>query len=137
MKKISENAVFSSLSIIKISDQHQPRCHRGLDLRVWLNNKNNLTTNTYVFVHLVIMVIFVNIKINELVLSLQFRALSDSLQTQFAIIISLIDDSDERIIHSYEQITYLSMKNCQTKFNIYLLYSTRPKNPTKTLFNTY
>ena len=38
---------------------------------------------------------------------------------------------NKRIIHSYEQITYLSVRHCKTKFNIYLLYSTRPKNSTK------
>ncbi len=39
----------------------------------------------------------------------------------FTIIILLID---ERLIHSYKQLTYLSMRDC--KMN-YLLYSTRPK----------
>jgi hypothetical protein len=42
----------------------------------------------------------------------------------FAIIILLIDDSDQGKVHSYEQIFYLSVKNCKTSFNIYLLYST-------------
>ena len=85
----------------------------------------------FVFVHQVIMVIFVNIKINELVLHYNFVYTSDSVQIPFIIIVSLIDDSDERIIHSYEQFTYLSIKHCQRKFNIYLLYSTRPKDETK------
>jgi hypothetical protein len=40
-----ENTVFSSPSIIQVSDQHQSRYHRGLKLRVWLNNKNNSTQN--------------------------------------------------------------------------------------------
>ena len=44
------------------------------------------------------------------------------------IIVSLIDDSDRRIIHSHEQLTYASVPNCQTKYNIELLYATRPKN---------
>ena len=30
-------------------------------------------------------------------------------------------------IHSYEQIDYLSVRDCRKKFNIYFLYSTRPK----------
>ncbi|CAF1335321.1 unnamed protein product [Rotaria sordida] len=52
----------------------------------------------------------------------------------FALIILLIDDSNERIIHSYQQLTYIYIRDCQTKLNIYLLYSTRPKNLTKNYF---
>jgi hypothetical protein len=64
-------------------------------------------------------------------LTIRFRALSDSSQTLFTIVVSLIDDSNDRIIHSYEQIIYLLMKHCKTKFSIPLIYSTRPKDPTK------
>jgi hypothetical protein len=44
--KNMKNTVSSSSSTIKISDLHSPRCHRGLDSRVWLNNKNGSTTYT-------------------------------------------------------------------------------------------
>ncbi|CAF5076192.1 unnamed protein product, partial [Rotaria sp. Silwood1] len=64
-------------------------------------------------------------------LTIKFQALSDSWSTSFAIVISLIDNSKERIIHSYEQFTYLSSQDCKIKFNIYLLYLTRPKDLTK------
>ncbi|CAF2974366.1 unnamed protein product [Rotaria sp. Silwood2] len=37
---------FSSSSHIEMSDQHELRCHRGFDLRIWLNNEKNLTINT-------------------------------------------------------------------------------------------
>jgi len=40
-----ENTIFLSSSIIQVPYQHQPRCHRGLDLSLWLNNSNNSTTN--------------------------------------------------------------------------------------------
>ncbi|CAF4059386.1 unnamed protein product [Adineta steineri] len=64
-------------------------------------------------------------------LTMKLQTFSDSWQTPFTIIVSLVDDSHERIIHSYEQITYLPIQNCQTKFDIYLVYSTRPKNESK------
>ncbi|CAF4208539.1 unnamed protein product, partial [Adineta steineri] len=67
----------------------------------------------------------------RLSLTVQFQTFSHSRQTLFAIIILLIDDSDERIIHSSQQLTYLSAQHCQRKFNLYLLYSQRPKNQTK------
>ncbi len=129
--KNMENSVFSSSSMIKMSNKHQHNCHHGLSLRVWLNNKNNLTKTTCLcssnFYGSECQ--YQNERINVII---KFRALSDSWETLFAIVILLIDDSNERIIHSYEQFTYLSMRDCQHKFSIYLLYSTRPKNLTKT-----
>jgi hypothetical protein len=123
-----ENTMFSSSSTIHVSDQHQPRCHRGLDLRVWLNNNSTKDTclcpPSFYGSHCQ----YQNQRIS---LTIKFQALADSWQTLFAIVISLIDDSDQRIIHSYEQFTYLSVRDCKIKFNSYLLYSIRPKNLTK------
>ncbi|CAF5065687.1 unnamed protein product, partial [Rotaria magnacalcarata] len=44
----------------------------------------------------------------------------------YSIILKLIDD--EETIHSYEQFTHTSTEKCNTKYNINLLYNTRPKN---------
>jgi hypothetical protein len=128
MKNI-ENTLLSSSSNIQISsNQYQSYCQRGLHLHVWLNNRSIdhacLCPPSYYGERCQ----YQNQRIS---LTIKFRAFSDSYQTLFAIIISLIDDGDQRIIHSYEQITYLSFSHCETKFNIYLLYATRPKNLTK------
>ncbi|CAF1143098.1 unnamed protein product [Adineta steineri] len=45
----------------------------------------------------------------------------------FAVVTFLVGDSDERI-YAYEQITYMRIFHCMTKFNVYLLYGDRPKN---------
>jgi hypothetical protein len=107
-------------SPIQISPQHKSRCHHGIHLRndVCLCPPSSYGSDCQ----------YQNDRIS---LAIQFQALSDSRQTQFTIIILLIDDSDQRIIHSYEQINYFLLKNCQTKFQFYLLYSTRPKDLTK------
>ncbi len=42
---------------------YQPRCHRDLDLQVWLDKQKTIL----VFVHQVIMMTCINIKINVLV----------------------------------------------------------------------
>jgi hypothetical protein len=125
-----ENRIFSSSSLIQMSDQYQTHCHRGLDLIVWLNNKTNLTTMKCLCPSSFYgdRCQYQNQRIS---LTIKFRALSNSWQTLFAIIISLIDDSDQRIIHSYAQFTYLSVRNCKSRYNIYLVYSTRPKDLTK------
>ncbi|CAF3119902.1 unnamed protein product [Rotaria sp. Silwood2] len=61
-------------------------------------------------------------------LTLQIQLTSDW-STLFTFSIILIDD--EMNVESHDFIEYLSARDCDTKFNIYLLYSTRPKNATK------
>ncbi|CAF0830570.1 unnamed protein product [Rotaria sordida] len=121
---------FISIPILRQYDQ---RCHRGLPLQVWLNNNGNLNT----IVCLCPPSFYGNFcqyQNQRVSLTLQFQTFSDSRQTLFALIIALIDDSNERIIHSSQQLTYLYFQHCRVKFNIYLLYSTRPKNSTKNYF---
>ena len=45
----------------------------------------------------------------------------------YSILIYLIDDTYERIIHSFKQINHIDEIHCQMKYNIYFIYSTRPK----------
>ncbi|CAF4679799.1 unnamed protein product, partial [Rotaria sp. Silwood1] len=122
--------IFSSSFDRETSHQYELRCHRGFDLRVLLNNEKNLTTNTCLCPPSFYgnMCQYQNQRVS---LTIKFRALSDSWSILFAIIISLIDDSEERLIHSYEQFIYLSIRDCKIKFNIYLFNSTRPKDSTK------
>ena len=112
------------LTNVNFNQQH---CHRGFPLQIWLDKQKNLTKD----VCLCPPSFYGNIcqyQNQRLSITLQFRATSDSSQIPFIFIISLIDDSNERIIHSYELFNYLFTKYCQRKFNFYLLYSTRPKN---------
>jgi len=59
-------------------------------------------------------------------ITVQFRV-STEWRTVFKFLITLID-SDYRI-HSSEQITYVSIRDCNSKFSFYLLYQSRFKNP--------
>ena len=61
-------------------------------------------------------------------LTLQVRVTSDW-RSVFTFVITLIDE--ERNIESHEHIEYLSTRDCDAKFNVHLLYSTRPKNTSK------
>ena len=105
-------------------------CHRGLSLRVWLYTKYNLTRDTCLCPpsYYGPRCEYQNQRIS---LTLQFRTLSNSWETIFIIVVSLIDHTNQRLIHSFEQITYLPTKFCEKKFNFNLLYSTRPKNHSK------
>ncbi|CAF2574165.1 unnamed protein product [Rotaria sp. Silwood2] len=129
--KQNTTTINSNSSITQqIALQHQQRCHRGLVLRVWLDYEKNLTTETCLCPSSFYgnMCQYQNQRIS---LTLQFQAYSDSRQTLFAVVVSLIDNSDEGIIHSHQQFSYLYVQDCKTKFNMYLLYLTRPKDQKK------
>ena len=112
---------------IHVTDHSQPRCHRGLDVGVRWNDEEN----SFAVVCLCPPSYYgdqCQYQNQRVSVAIRFRALSNSWQTIFAIGILLIDQSNERMVHSFEQLTYLAMRDCKVKFNIYLLYATRPKN---------
>ena len=64
----------------------------------------------------------------RIALTIQFQA-NVQWRVVFSFMISLIDN--DQIIHSHEQLNYLSMQNCKAKYHLYLLYKSRAKNQTK------
>ncbi|CAF1548192.1 unnamed protein product, partial [Adineta steineri] len=130
---IKKNATMTRLPLSitqEIIRQQQQRCHRGLLLQVWLDYEKNLTNETCLCPPSFYgnMCQYQNQRIS---LTLQFQTYADSRQILFAIVVLLIDDSHDRLIHSHHQFSYLYIRNCQIKFNIYLLYLTRPKDEKK------
>ncbi len=91
-------------------------------MQVWLNKEKNLTKNVCLcppsFYGDTCQ--YQNQRVS---LTVEFLTKSDSIGTPFIIIVSLIDNSEERIIHSYEQFTVLLNLHCHQKFHAYLLYS--------------
>ncbi|CAF3838083.1 unnamed protein product [Adineta steineri] len=64
--------------------------------------------------------------------SLTLTVLATTQEKIYGILIKLItEDNDREEINSYEQIIYISKSGCRQIFNMYLLYSTRPKDPSK------
>ena len=60
------------------------------------------------------------------------------IRVTFAFLIILVDSGG--LVHSHDQLSYLAVRDCNVKFNIYLLYATRPKVANKTYavkINTY
>jgi hypothetical protein len=113
-----------------ITRQYQQHCHRGLPLRVWLDDEKNTTTTTCLCPpsYYGDQCQYQNQRVS---LTLQFQTLSQSRRTPLAVVVSLIDDTNERIVHSHQQFTYLPMRESDIKLNTYLLYSTRPKDESK------
>ncbi|CAF0787566.1 unnamed protein product [Adineta ricciae] len=127
--KINKNDVYlaNNLPMNRFSILDEYRCHRGLYLRAWLNTSSNNYTDTC----LCTPSYYGNrcqYQNERLSLSIRLHALTNSWQVPFAILILLIDDTNQRTIHSFEQFTYLSVRDCQIKFNVHLFYSTRPKD---------
>ncbi|CAF1166729.1 unnamed protein product [Adineta ricciae] len=110
-----------------VSDYNQ-RCHRGLPLRIWLDHKSNLSREACLCPpsYYGSSCQYQNQRVS---LTVRFRVFSDSRRTPFVILFSLIDiDDNERRIESFEQHTYLYSRHCSIKYNVYLLYPTRPKD---------
>ena len=128
---VSDNRItqFSQIQT-QTYNPHDIRCHRGIDLLVWLNFDKQLSTRTCLCPSSFYgpLCQYQNQRVTTTV---RFRALSDSWQTLFTIIVSLIDDSHQRIVHSYEQLTFLWQIHCEMSFHFYLLYSTQPKDTSK------
>ncbi|CAF4318425.1 unnamed protein product, partial [Rotaria sp. Silwood2] len=102
------------------------RCNRGLNIRVWLGGNNMKEKCLCPPTYYEDLCQYQNQRVS---LTLQVHALFNS-QTIFVLVLTLIDDDDQHI-NSYDQIEYLSVRDCNTKFNLYLLFSTRPKNLSK------
>ncbi|UJR34378.1 hypothetical protein I4U23_021786 [Adineta vaga] len=130
LENIKHNSIKSDKNLLishSFNHLHEHRCHRGLPLTIWLNSKTNLQKQTC----LCPPSYYGNecqYQNDRISLTLQFQTYSDSRQTLFSIVILLIDNTTEQLIHSYQQFTYLYIRDCQRKFNIYLLYLTRPKD---------
>jgi hypothetical protein len=121
------NVMTSYSSTINQSEQ---RCQRGLPLGVVLNANTNLYTKTC----LCLPSYYgdrCQYQSQRVALTMQLNTIFYSQHIPFVLVISLIDDSFERVIHSYQQLNYFYMKDQNTKFNFYLLYSDRPKDSTK------
>ena len=116
---------------INSSHAQELRCHLGLDLDMWSENQHEFP-NRICFCPPSYYGDQCQFQNQRVSLSMQFRVSSDSRLVPFAILIYLIDDSEQRFIQSSEQFTYLSIQDCKVKFSIYLLYSARPKDPNKT-----
>jgi hypothetical protein len=121
----NKTQLFVKKDVINIKYIDLWRCNRGISIRVRMNDNILksfcLCPPSYYGEECQ----FENQRVS---LTVQIRATSDW-RSIFILFITLIDN--ERNIQSYDHIEYLPIRDCDTKFNIYLLYSTRPKNTSK------
>ncbi|CAF1234211.1 unnamed protein product [Rotaria sp. Silwood1] len=114
--------------LVSLSLVDKWQCNRGLPIRIRMDDIDN---KTYCFCPPSYYGNLCQYQNQRVSLTIQVRATSDWRQV-FSFIIILIDDNE--IIQSHDHIEYLPIRDCDTKFNVYLLYSTRPKNISKNYF---
>jgi hypothetical protein len=111
--------------VIDVTNVDLGRCNRGISIQVRMDDKTVkpmcLCPPSYYGDECQ----FQNQRVS---LTVQIRATSDW-RSIFILFITLIDN--ERNIQSHDHIEYLPIRDCHAKFDIYLLYSTRPKNASK------
>ncbi|CAF1368478.1 unnamed protein product [Adineta ricciae] len=122
-----QTQIQSRSSRILTSNNFYHRCHYGIDIKIWTNNRTKRSC-LCPSDHYGDVCQYQNQAVN---LILTFTAPTNIHRIPFAIIISLIDDDHARIIHSYHQFTTYPPTQCYSIHNIDLTYSIRPKNLTK------
>ncbi|CAF1508480.1 unnamed protein product [Adineta ricciae] len=116
-------------SLISVSNNLH-RCHYGIDIRLWTGNTNKRSClcPSYYYGDVC------QYQNQRVSVSLLISAPENIHRIPFAIIISLIDNDESRIVHSSYQFTAYPTTRCYEKHRFYLTYSIRPKNVTKQYF---
>jgi hypothetical protein len=119
-----ENKQDTTLSVFDIPQGSDLawECNRGLFLRQWIDGKNSeicLCPPSYYGDEC---------QYQNQRVSLTLSIFADDWSTTYILLVMLLtNDKDQQEIHSYEQITHSSQYDCPIKYNIYLLYASRPK----------
>ena len=108
-----------------IDNQFISYCHRGILLFTGLNQTKLCLCSPNYFGS---QCQWQNERIS-LTIQLRWRSTA-STAVIFQLIIILIDQHGQ-LANSYEQLTYVPSRDCNTKFNLYLLYPQRPKSLSK------
>ncbi|CAF1346190.1 unnamed protein product [Adineta ricciae] len=109
-------------------DELRSLCYRGIPLRVWLNKTESKVVCLCPQHYYGSKCQYQNQRMSFLI---KFNLSRGIQETLFEIIILLIEDNNQRRIHSYVQFLYLHIDDCETTFVNYLLYSIRSKNVTE------
>jgi len=133
-RKTKEIGFKSRLSSSGLSWESSYPCHMGLPVTIKSNQKNNRSSKFACFCPPNYYGSECQYQNQRVSLILHFQTLSLSAKTLFTIVISLIDDTDEKLVHSFESFTYLSIYDCRGYFRLTLHYATRPKNSSKQYF---
>ncbi|CAF1033075.1 unnamed protein product [Adineta steineri] len=109
-------------AIINVGSFNKWFCNRGVPIRTRVNSTTSVLSCLCPSSYYGDMCQYQNQRVS---LTIQIRVTSHW-RSFYTFLITLIDN--ERNIQSYDQVEYLPIRDCRNKFNLYLLYATRPKN---------
>ncbi|CAF0915257.1 unnamed protein product [Adineta steineri] len=102
---------------------HAPLCHQGAEILIGKNERVNCLCSSHYYGN------FCQYQNQRVTLTIRIRQENLEKFRVIGIVIRLADHTG--LIHSYEQITYIPVINCDAKYNLHLLYQDRPKDMTK------
>ncbi|CAF1394360.1 unnamed protein product [Rotaria magnacalcarata] len=108
--------------LTRMSKMDQWQCNHGIPIRIRIDSTRNKTHCLCPPSYYGDLCEYQSQRVS---LTIQVRVTTDW-RNVFSFIIILIDDNE--IIQSHDYIEYLAIRDCDTKFNVYLFYSTRSKN---------
>ena len=119
----------------KVDSSEKYYCHNGLPLKVVLNSEKGLTTKTC-FCPPSYYGDRCQYQNQRVSLIIKLNTPASSVQTSFLLIVSLIDNSIQRTIHSHQQLSFLFVSDIRAlnQFKIQLVYSNQPKDLSKEYF---
>ncbi|CAF0844325.1 unnamed protein product [Adineta steineri] len=104
-------------------DPRAPSCHRGVVILVGIDERVDCLCSSHYYGN------FCQYQNQRVTLTIRIGQESLEKFHVIGIVIRLVDHTG--LIHSYEQITYIPVINCDAKYNLHLLYQDRPKNMSK------
>ncbi|CAF4054951.1 unnamed protein product, partial [Adineta steineri] len=126
VQKHEQHRIIDNMKMDVTKYQDDPRawlCHRGVVILVDKDETVHCLCSPHYYGN------FCQFQNQRVTLTIRIRQENLEKFNVIGIIIRLVDHTG--LAHSYEQITYVPVVNCDTKYNLHLLYQDRPKNMSK------
>ncbi|CAF4227036.1 unnamed protein product, partial [Adineta steineri] len=126
VQKHKQHRIIDNMEMNVIKYQDDPRawlCHRGVVILVDKDETVHCLCSSHYYGN------FCQFQNQRVTLTIRIRQENLEKFHVIGIIIRLVDNTG--LVHSYEQVTYVPVINCDTKYNLHLLYQDRPKNMSK------
>ncbi|CAF1533816.1 unnamed protein product [Adineta steineri] len=126
VQKHEQHRIIDNMKMDVTKYQDDPRawlCHRGVVILVDKDEIVHCLCSSHYYGN------FCQFQNQRVTLTIRIRQENLEKLYVIGIVIRLVDNTG--LVHSYEQVTYVPVINCDVKYNLHLLYQDRPKNMSK------